>query len=173
MGEGVERNESSGGAIIAADRIDGVDHQRMKLTPGDDGIDEGDVSKTNPLPVAERWKPLEWDATPNALDSVSIAGSESADIDCEGKTTVELKIEYSGVDVTAPLWVVFKDTNSRRRYTVKRTSANSGEQADIQETGYYHGEGLTVKVKGAKSFRVVLADTPSNSGAISVWAGAV
>jgi hypothetical protein len=36
---------------IASDDIDGVKFQRMKLTMGDDGVNEGDVSSSNPIPV--------------------------------------------------------------------------------------------------------------------------
>lgn len=122
---------------------------------------------------ALNWDALALDASPNALDSVNTPGSESVDIDCEGLSTIMLKMEYSANDVTAPFWIVLKDGNSRRIYSVKITPANTGEQDDIQETGYYHGEGITLPVYGAKNFRVVLADTPTNSGSVSVWAKAV
>lgn len=40
------------GKEIAADDVDGVLHQRVKLTMGEDGESDGDVSKINPLPVS-------------------------------------------------------------------------------------------------------------------------
>jgi hypothetical protein len=40
------------GATIAADDIGGVLHQRVKLALGADGINDGDVSATNPMPTA-------------------------------------------------------------------------------------------------------------------------
>ena len=39
------------GTKVAADEIDGNLHQRMKITIGDDGTDDGDVSAANPIPV--------------------------------------------------------------------------------------------------------------------------
>ena len=39
------------GAIVAADDIGGVKHQRVKLVAGDDGSSEGDASHNNPFPV--------------------------------------------------------------------------------------------------------------------------
>jgi hypothetical protein len=39
------------GATVAADDIGGVLHQRVKLTVGPDGVSNGDVSATNPLPI--------------------------------------------------------------------------------------------------------------------------
>jgi hypothetical protein len=40
------------GATAAADDIGGVLHQRVKLTLGADGVSDGDVSSSNPMPVA-------------------------------------------------------------------------------------------------------------------------
>lgn len=39
------------GAIIAADDVGGVLHQRVKVTLGGDGVDGGDVAPGNPMPV--------------------------------------------------------------------------------------------------------------------------
>ena len=39
------------GAIIAADDVGGVLHQRVKVTLGADGVDGGDVAPGNPMPV--------------------------------------------------------------------------------------------------------------------------
>jgi len=40
-----------GGATVATDDIGGVQHQRVKLTLGADGVSEGDVAQGNPMPV--------------------------------------------------------------------------------------------------------------------------
>uniref|UniRef100_A0A6M3K1B2 Uncharacterized protein n=1 Tax=viral metagenome TaxID=1070528 RepID=A0A6M3K1B2_9ZZZZ len=39
------------GTVVAADDIDGKKFQRMKIAVGADGVNDGDVSFTNPLPV--------------------------------------------------------------------------------------------------------------------------
>lgn len=39
------------GAIIASDDIGGLQHQRIKVVIGSDGVSNGDVSSTNPMPV--------------------------------------------------------------------------------------------------------------------------
>lgn len=44
------------GATVATDDINGVQHQRVKLTLGADGVSDGDVSATNPMPVAIQGK---------------------------------------------------------------------------------------------------------------------
>jgi hypothetical protein len=46
-------NPGVGGATVGADLIGGVDYQRIKLIHGADGVNDGDVAKTNPLPIAQ------------------------------------------------------------------------------------------------------------------------
>lgn len=43
---------TTSGDVIAADDISGVKFQRVKMTLGGDGVDDGDVSSANPLPVS-------------------------------------------------------------------------------------------------------------------------
>lgn len=40
------------GATISTDEIAGAHHQRVKLTLGNDSVDNGTVSATNPMPIA-------------------------------------------------------------------------------------------------------------------------
>ena len=52
MADNTTLNPGSGGDIAATDDIDGVKWQRVKLTLGADGVNDGDVSAANPVPVA-------------------------------------------------------------------------------------------------------------------------
>lgn len=52
MADNTTLNAGSGGDVIATDDISGVKHQRIKLVIGADGVSDGDVAKSNPLPVA-------------------------------------------------------------------------------------------------------------------------
>ena len=52
MADNTELNPGAGGDIAATDDIDGVKWQRVKLTLGADGVNDGDVSESNPIPVA-------------------------------------------------------------------------------------------------------------------------
>lgn len=45
------------GASIAADEIAGALHQRVKITVGADGTNDGDVSTANPMPVVQTGTP--------------------------------------------------------------------------------------------------------------------
>ena len=50
-GENTLLNLGSGGNTLATDTIAGVEFQRVKLVEGNDGVNDGDVSSSNPLPV--------------------------------------------------------------------------------------------------------------------------
>ena len=51
MADNVELNSMSGGRTVATDQISSVDYQRIKLIQGADGVNDGDVSTSLPLPV--------------------------------------------------------------------------------------------------------------------------
>lgn len=53
MADDIVLNVGVGGATVGADLIGGVDYQRIKLIHGADGVNAGDVSTANPLPVAQ------------------------------------------------------------------------------------------------------------------------
>jgi hypothetical protein len=52
MADNIQLNVGAGGDLLAADDISGAKYQRGKLIFGDNGINEGDVSTANPLPVS-------------------------------------------------------------------------------------------------------------------------
>ncbi len=52
MADNVTVSENVGvGATVATDDIGGIQHQRVKMVLGDDGVSDGDVSAANPMPV--------------------------------------------------------------------------------------------------------------------------
>ena len=51
MADNVTLNAGSGGATLAADDISGVKYPRTKIVLGSDGVNSGDISATNPMPV--------------------------------------------------------------------------------------------------------------------------
>ena len=53
MSDNTTLNAGSGGDVIASDDISGVKYQRVKITVGDDGVNGGDVSGTNPIPASD------------------------------------------------------------------------------------------------------------------------
>lgn len=53
MADNTLLNAGTGGDTIASDDISGIKFQRIKLIYGADGVNSGDVSSANPLPVME------------------------------------------------------------------------------------------------------------------------
>lgn len=51
MADNTTINLMSGGDVVATDDVAGVKYQRVKLTLGTDGANDGDVASANPLPV--------------------------------------------------------------------------------------------------------------------------
>jgi len=58
MGDNVDITPGVG-ATIAADDIGGIQHQRVKITMGPDGVSEGDVSSINPMPISAQGELIE------------------------------------------------------------------------------------------------------------------
>ena len=58
MADNTTLNAGSGGDVIATDDISGVKYQRVKLTLGADGVNGGDVSSTNALPISDNGSSL-------------------------------------------------------------------------------------------------------------------
>jgi hypothetical protein len=54
VADDVVLNPGTGGDTIAADDIGGKKFQRLKLIKGGDGVNDGDISDSNPFPVQER-----------------------------------------------------------------------------------------------------------------------
>lgn len=51
MADNTTLNTGTGGDVIATDDISGIKYQRVKVTLGADGVNDGDVSATNPIPI--------------------------------------------------------------------------------------------------------------------------
>ncbi len=78
MADGISGTPGTG-IVIASDDIGGTQYQRVKLTQGADGTNDGDVSKTNPLPVAVALSAdMPWSSAPfqysTSGDKALIAG---------------------------------------------------------------------------------------------------
>lgn len=70
MADNFQTNSGSGGKTFASDEIESVNYQRIKLVHGADGVNDGDVSSANPLPV---------DASANAVPVTDNGGSLTVD----------------------------------------------------------------------------------------------
>ncbi|KKK49847.1 hypothetical protein LCGC14_3130920, partial [marine sediment metagenome] len=53
MADNTQLNPGAAGDVIASDDIGGIKFPRGKITIGNDNVNDGDVSATNPLPVTQ------------------------------------------------------------------------------------------------------------------------
>jgi hypothetical protein len=51
MADNTRLNNGLGGDLIASDDINGVKYQRVKMALGRDGVNDGDISGLNPMPI--------------------------------------------------------------------------------------------------------------------------
>jgi hypothetical protein len=97
------------GSSVATDDIDGNQFQRMKLTLGADGVNDGDVSSTNPLPVAGQF----YQATQPVTGPVTDAELRASPLVVTDATAAEL---LDGLQTL--LLRLLNATNSPRGYDV-------------------------------------------------------
>lgn len=62
MADNVQLNPMVDGSLVATDDISGVHYQRIKLIIGADGVNDGDISAANPLPVDSELTTADLDA---------------------------------------------------------------------------------------------------------------
>lgn len=146
-------NTGTGGDVIATDDIAGVKYQRVKIIQGADGVNDGDVSSTNPLPidgtvivtgtvaVTDNSGSLTVDGTVTANQPASTAyrvvisdGTSDVPIDAahsDGETNTE-----NHIDVGAKL-LVFNGTNwdRQRGNATDGILVNLGTNNDVTVTG--------------------------------------
>lgn len=79
MADNTTLNTGTGGDVIATDDIAGVKFQRVKLIHGADGVNAGDVSTANPLPVGDAGGTLTVDDGGLTLSVDDGAGSLTVD----------------------------------------------------------------------------------------------
>lgn len=82
MADNFEANAGSGGSTFGADDIGGVLYPRSKIIVGANGVNDGDVSSANPLPIAgaithSALTSIQSDYGANAAISVNITGSST------------------------------------------------------------------------------------------------
>lgn len=118
-----------GSAVMATDDISSVHFERIKLALGADGVNDGDVSATNPVPAKER-RP----ATP-AL--ANVAGSASS-VTLLASNASRLQAMLFN-DSAAALYIKFGATASTSSFTVKVAAGGYFELPHPCYTGVLDG----------------------------------
>jgi hypothetical protein len=76
----IELNAGSGGDVVGADLIGTTKYQRIKLIHGSDGVNDGDVSSANPLPVTDTATKVDDAAFTPATSRVMVIGAVFDDV---------------------------------------------------------------------------------------------
>lgn len=102
------------GSTVAADDIGGVLHQRIKMVIGVDGVSNGDVSASNPMPVSAASLPLPSGASTSILQTTQLTAIQ----DTQGSNSTGA--------------VANKSTLVGGVFNVSPPSLTSGQQAPLQ-----------------------------------------
>lgn len=144
MADNVTLNVGSGGAVVGADDIGGIQFQRVKLIHGPDGTNQGDISHDNPLPTipwhdsmvrqGKTFMVQHYKAAATAIDfSFKVpAGSVRSYLSIFIGTSTDAVV----VLTEAPTWTV--NTGSRLALlNLDRDSANTSQEQDDTAGGAF------------------------------------
>lgn len=139
MADNVTANSGSGGATFATDDISSVHYPRTKLIHGADGVNDGDVSTANPLPVMQ---------TPSDTWAyAAIAATASGDTTLVAAQGVGNKIRVLSalVVVDTAVTVRFEDGTGGTALTgLMALAANSGFSMPYNPAGWFEGSANTL-----------------------------
>jgi hypothetical protein len=88
------------GDVIATDDIGGVKYQRMKMIVGADGVNDGDVSSTNPMPVSS-----------GVYDKIEMAADVITTVDLSNSALLSISSVSASVGKTATTTVAIGATS--------------------------------------------------------------
>jgi hypothetical protein len=122
VADNIQLNTGSGGDVFAADDISGVKYQRSKITLGADGVNDGDVSSTNPLPVDNSNGLVSTDnsTTANLGGAATYTGTWE---DCSDYSSLTI---IGAADVAGTLYVDFSTDGATSQRTVQLSDGTDG-----------------------------------------------
>jgi hypothetical protein len=113
MADNVTLDAGSGGDSIAADEISSVKYQRVKITLGADGTNDGDVSSANPIPITNAAltelaaaidTQVQVDVVESALPTGAATAAKQPSLGTAGTASADV-ITVQGVTSMTPLQV--------------------------------------------------------------------
>jgi hypothetical protein len=100
MADNTPLNPGTGGDVIASDDIGGVKYQRNKLIHGADGVNDGDVSTSNPLPVTLGLTDTQLRANPVPVSGAFFQATQPVSFTWQGLTDAQLRASAVPVSFT-------------------------------------------------------------------------
>lgn len=118
MADNTTLNTGTGGDVIASDDISSVKYQRIKLVHGIDGTNDGDVARTNPLPVGNYF----------ATRSDTYTGAANGTtVDVSTKPCSKFSLQVKGTGAAATAWnVILEGSLDGTTFTQIMQHATSG-----------------------------------------------
>lgn len=135
MADNTVLSVGTGGDTIASDDIGGIKFQRVKLIYGDDGVNAGDVSEVNPLPVTLRSDTMAFTAF---FPSVA-SGANKVFLDLFNATGSGKIIKLKSIRAIKDGSVAVTGTVSVKLFLTRTTTVGTGGTAAVNE-----GTSLTV-----------------------------
>lgn len=119
MADNTVLNPGSGGVTVGDDDIAGVKYQRIKLIHGVDGTNDGDVAKTNPLPVAGGFS--------TRSDTYTTAANGTT-VDRSASPVSRFGLQVKGTGAAPTAWnVVLEGSLNNAQFTTILEHSNAGE----------------------------------------------
>lgn len=131
MADDTTLNAGTGGDVIASDDISGVKFQRMKLIHGADGVNDGDVSRNNPLPTVPAFG--------TRSDTYTTAANGTT-VDVSTRPVRRFALQVKGTGAAATAWnVVLEGSLNNSQFATILEHSNAGEfrNAADGETVYF------------------------------------
>lgn len=119
MADNTTLNSGAGGDVIASDDISSVKYQRIKLIHGADGTNDGDVARTNPLPVGTYF------STRSDTYTTTANGTQ---VDVSVKPCSKFSLQVKGTGAAATAWnIILEGSLDGTNYTqiIQHSSANA------------------------------------------------
>lgn len=176
MADNTTLNAGTGGDVIGADDISSVKYQRIKLIHGVDGTNDGDVARTNPLPVNS---PLGLGSkTTITVTLTSLANGSARESTVINNTStkyrnVRIRFQTKGQSSgTAYLDVYLYTALGDTTYTDGATGSDAAFTAANRKNSRYLGSILmnaaTAAVQGELQTKDAYADCPDKWGLICI-----
>lgn len=143
MADNTTFNAGSGGNTFGDDDISGVKYPRIKLIHGSDGVNDGDVSSTNGLPVTqqvtvdtpETWKDASFVTgdSPVTLDLNTALGRNATKfaVYCDGSGDIDVQLSTDGA--------TFGDTHTMKSgevWSIDNISVDSIKITWVSDSSY-------------------------------------
>jgi hypothetical protein len=159
MSDNTTLNPGVGGDTYASDDIGGIKHQRVKLIHGVDGINDGDVSRSNPLPVSLHHA--------TRSDTFTGAGS-GATIDVSTRAVSAFAIQVTGTGATPTAWnVVLEASLDGVTFTTVVTATQADGDGKTRWTGairfpalYFRSRCVSLTLGSATNIVVTILGMP-------------